>query len=276
MKERVWLSGRPISLTTQLWPLRRGTGDPTWATTADGAIWRTTRTPVGAGLERLSTDRAAGSVRVQAWGPGADWLLERLPRLLGSLDSADGFRPPKQLVQVHRRHRGWRVGRTERVMEALIAAILEQKVTGKEAWRAWRWAIVGFGDPAPAAPDAPPGLRVFPEPDVWRTIPSWRWHEFGVDAKRSATIGRVATVAARLEECIELDASTAHVRLRQIPGVGVWTAQEVAQRALGDPDAVSYQDYHLAGEVVYLLTGRRDGTDAQMAQLLTPYAGHRY
>ena len=276
MKERLWRPGRPISLADQLWPLRRGTGDPTWASAPDGAIWRTTRTPDGPGLERLTVDPAAAAVVAQAWGPGADWLLERLPRLLGSLDTIEGFEPPEQLAQVYRHHRGWRVGRTERVMESLIAAILEQKVTGIQAWRAWRWAIAGFGEPAPSVAGAPPGLRVFPEPDAWRSIPSWRWHELGVEAKRSATIVRVAALAGRLEECVGLDFGAAHSRLRRIPGVGVWTAQEVAQRALGDPDAVSYQDYHLAGEVVYLMTGQRDGTDAQMARLLLPYAGHRY
>jgi len=58
--------------------------------------------------------------------------------------------------------------------------------------------------------------------------------------------------------------------------VGAWTAAEVRQRAHGDPDAVSVGDVHLAGQVVYALTGAVDGDDARMLELLEPYAGHRY
>lgn len=274
--QRNWDAGRSISLAAQLGPLRRGSGDPTWASTPDGAIWRTTLTPDGAGLERLTANRPSGIVEARAWGPGADWLLDRLPRLLGSLDECQGFEPPTALAEVHRRNRGLRVGRTERVVESLIAAVLEQKVTGTQAWRAWRWAIMDLGAPAPPAPGAPSGLRVFPEPEKWALIPSWQWHKLGVDAKRSATIIRAAQRAEQLEACLRLDPEDAHVRLRLVPGIGVWTANEVAQRALGDPDAISYQDYHLAKDIVFVLTGERYGGDAQLAQLLMPYAGHRY
>ena len=65
-------------------------------------------------------------------------------------------------------------------------------------------------------------------------------------------------------------------RLTGLPGIGPWTAAEVPQRALGDPDAVSFGDAHLAGQVVYALTGETDGDDDRMPGLLAPYAGHRY
>ena len=58
-------------------------------------------------------------------------------------------------------------------------------------------------------------------------------------------------------------------------GVGVWTAAEVSQRALGDPDAVSFGDYHVAKNLTWALTGEVLG-DAEMAELLEPYRGHRY
>jgi 3-methyladenine DNA glycosylase/8-oxoguanine DNA glycosylase len=60
-----------------------------------------------------------------------------------------------------------------------------------------------------------------------------------------------------------------------VPGVGVWTAAETAQRALGDADAVSVGDYHLAAFVGWALTGERTD-DAGMLALLEPYRGHRY
>jgi 3-methyladenine DNA glycosylase/8-oxoguanine DNA glycosylase len=173
------------------------------------------------------------------------------------------------------------VGRTHRVAEALIAAVLEQKVTGKEAWLGWRTLVAEFGERSPGPPGTPSRLRVFPSLEVWRQIPSWKWHSAGVDSTRSSTVLRVIEVAARLEAlCVDLDGEVdqamARQLMRSIQGIGVWTVAETAQRALGDADAVSYRDYHLAHEVVYALTGDRYGTDEQMARLLLPFAGHRY
>ena len=55
----------------------------------------------------------------------------------------------------------------------------------------------------------------------------------------------------------------------------MWTSAEVRQRAHGDADAVSFGDYHVAKDICWWLTGER-GDDARMAELLEPYAGHRY
>ena len=69
--------------------------------------------------------------------------------------------------------------------------------------------------------------------------------------------------------------SAARARMEAIPGIGVWTSAEVASRALGDADAVSYGDFHVAKNTVYALTGETDGTDERLAELLEPWAGHR-
>lgn len=72
-----------------------------------------------------------------------------------------------------------------------------------------------------------------------------------------------------------MDHAAALARLRVVPGVGVWTAAETAQRALGHPDAVSVGDFHLKDQVVHFLTGRPRGDDAEMLRLLEPWAGQR-
>ena len=64
-------------------------------------------------------------------------------------------------------------------------------------------------------------------------------------------------------------------RLRAIPGVGVWTAAEVAQRAFGDPDALSVGDYHLAAVVGWSLLGR-PLDDEGMVDYMKPLSPHRY
>jgi 3-methyladenine DNA glycosylase/8-oxoguanine DNA glycosylase len=160
-----------------------------------------------------------------------------------------------------------------RVLEALVAAVFEQKVTGVESRRSWSTLVREVGEPAPGP--TPRAMHVFPEPKAIGLVPSWRWHRWGVQPHQSATALRVAAAAGRIEQCSVLPLDQARRRLRSIDGVGQWTVAETAARALGDADAVSFGDFHLAVQVVYVFTGRTDGDDDQMAELLAPFAGHR-
>jgi endonuclease III len=251
---------------------RRGPGDPAYRVDAAGAVWRTSLTPDGPGTLRIVSTGAV--VTGQAWGPGAGWLLDRLPAQLGLRDDPCGLTARHPVVsELVLRHPNLRIGRTERVFEALAPAVLEQKVVGQEAHRAWRILLRGFGQPAPGP--APAGMRVCPPPAVWARIPSWEWHRAGVEGVRAKTIIAAARLAGRLEEVADLDPAEADRRLRSIPGIGPWTSAEIRQRAVGDPDAVSVGDYHLPRVVGWTLAGRITD-DAGMLELLAPYAGHRY
>jgi 3-methyladenine DNA glycosylase/8-oxoguanine DNA glycosylase len=271
---RVWRAGRPVDVHLTLGSLRRGAGDPAYRTTPDGAVWRTARTPEGPGTLRLAVRRTDGTVEAAAWGPGRRWLLETVPPLLGEDDDPTGFVPAHPVLrEAARRALGWRVTRSGLVFEALVPAVLEQKVTGTEARRSWRELLRSFGSPPPGP--APAGMRVVPAPDEWARVPSWDWHRAGVDGKRSRTIVLAAQVAARLEETLTMPRDEAARRLRAVPGVGAWTAAEVMQRAHGDPDAVSVGDFHLPNLVGWALAGRPVDDDG-MLELLEPYRGHRY
>jgi 3-methyladenine DNA glycosylase/8-oxoguanine DNA glycosylase len=163
-----------------------------------------------------------------------------------------------------------------RVLEALVPAVLEQKVTGREAWQAWRWLVRRYGEPAPGPADlVPGGLLVAPDAPTWARVPSWDWHRAGVDLSRSRTAVTAAGRAGRLERLVEREPAAAGTALRTLPGVGAWTAAEVGQRAFGDADAVSVGDFHLAGQVGWALVGEKVDDDA-MLELLEPYRGHRY
>jgi 3-methyladenine DNA glycosylase/8-oxoguanine DNA glycosylase len=172
----------------------------------------------------------------------------------------------------HAGHPGLRLPRTGRVFEALVPAVLEQKVTGQQAKAAFYRLVRSYGSEAPGP--APEGMRVQPPAHVWATIPSWEWHKAGVEPARSRTIVRAAGLVGRLEESVDLDPTAALARLRVVPGVGEWTAAEVAQRAFGDPDALSVGDYHLSQFVGWALVGR-PLDDAEMVALLEPWRGHR-
>ena len=273
--ERIWRPGRPIDVAGTLGVHRRGHRDPVHRIMPDGAVVRTCRTVEGAAAVRVTVRPATGEIAAQAWGAGASWALDVLPRWLGADDDPAGFRPEHPvLARAHRRHAGLLVGRTGLVMEALVPAVLEQKVTGEEAWLGWRRLLMRFGDPAPGP--VPAGMRVFPAPNHWAMVPSWEWHRAGVGPDRSRTIVQAARLASRLEAVVDLPADEAERRLRVVPGIGPWTAAEIRQRALGDPDAVSLGDYHLPRLVAYALAGEERADDARMLELLAPYTGHRH
>jgi hypothetical protein len=271
-----WRAPFAVDIRLTLSVHRRGSGDPAFRITPDGSVWRTSLTPDGPGTVRIlgRPDAEGTLVSATAWGPGGSWLLAGIPGLLGSGDDPAGFDPEHPLLrEMSARHPGMRLGRSGRVLEALVPAVLEQKVVGAEAWRAWRLLLLRFGDPAPGP--APDGMRVFPGARTWVRIPSWEWHRAGVEAVRARTVAGAARVAGRLEEIVAILPAAADRRLRALPGIGPWTSAEVRQRACGDPDAVSVGDYHLPAAVGWALAGRKVD-DAGMLDLLAPYAGHRY
>ena len=264
----------PVDVPLTLSVHRHGGGDPTYATDAAGGVWRTSLTPDGPATLRVGRRSRDAVVTARAWGPGAGWLLDRVPDWLGFHDDTSGFAAHHPVVgELVLRYPALRVGRTGRVFEALVPAVLEQKVVGREAHRAWRFLLLKYGEAAPGP--APAGMRVVPSPRTWARIPSWDWHRAGVEGVRARTIINAAAVAARLEDALDLAPAEADRRLRSLPGIGVWTSAEIRQRALGDPDAVSVGDYHLPSVVGWTLA-RRKTDDAGMLELLAPYAGHRY
>ncbi|NLG20305.1 MAG: DNA-3-methyladenine glycosylase 2 family protein [Actinomycetales bacterium] len=274
---RTWTPGRPVDVAATWGTLRRGAGDPTWKSSG-GALWRGVRTPAGAATLRVATRHAEGRIVGYAWGAAdaAAWLLDHLPTMLGQHDDPSGFVPHHPQVAAALEHRGdgWRVPRTGLVLESLVPAVIEQKVTGQEAFAGYRGLVRRLGDVAPG-PGAELGLYVPPTPERLRRVPSWEWLRMGVSPQRSDTLMRVVRLADRLADLGELPLAQAHRRLRAVPGVGVWTAAETAQRALGDADAVSFGDYHVARNIGWALTGEELDDDG-LAELLEPYRGHRY
>ncbi|MFJ4621322.1 DNA-3-methyladenine glycosylase family protein [Streptomyces sp. NPDC088812] len=272
---RTWVPEGPLDLGLVLGPLRRGPGDPTFRALPDGSVWRASLTPAGPGTLRVVTASGDGAVRGEAWGPGAEWLLEQLPELLGASDDPAAFVPRHRVVATARHRRpGLRLTRTGLVLESLIPSVLEQKVTAVEAYRAWRLLVRAFGEPAPG----PAGGRlwVMPAPRAWALIPSWEWHRAGVDDKRASTILRAVRVAGRLEETVGMEPAAARARLEVVPGIGPWTSAETVQRSHGAPDEVTVGDLHLPGIVGWALAGDRSADDSVMLELLEPYAGQRH
>ncbi|HEX5147596.1 MAG TPA: hypothetical protein VFW02_00855, partial [Candidatus Limnocylindrales bacterium] len=155
----------PLDLRLVLGPLYRGRGDPTLRLSSVAAA-RATRTPDGPAT--LLAEVRGTRVEAEAWGPGADRVLDGLPALLGLDDDPTGFDPSLHPVVagLARRLSRLRLGRTGAVMEALVPAILEQRVTGSEAASAVRILIRRYGEPAPGPVAAAQRLHLQPAPDV--------------------------------------------------------------------------------------------------------------
>ena len=264
----------PLDLRATLWPFLRGYGDPTMRLEPDGSVWRASRTTGGPAAIYIRQSRT--EVVGRAWGAGASLLLEGLPAYLGLDDVPERLVPRHRVVrELQRRLAGQRFGRTGSVMEALVPAVLEQKITGHEARQSFRMLVRRYGQPAPG----PGRLMLPPASDALAALPYHAFHPVGVEQRRADVIRRAAAMADRLERLPGRvaggDGAAAYELLRSIHGIGPWTAAEVGQRAFGDPDAVSVGDYHLPGLVVGVLAGEPDGDDARMLEVLEPYAGQR-
>jgi len=232
--------------------------------------WRATSTPEGPATLHLRL--VSGSVEAEAWGPGAEWVLERAPGLVGAGDDPETFDPPPGVLRdLHRRARGLRLGKTERVFEAVMPTVLAQLVIGVESKRSYRRIAAAYGEPAPGNGE----LRVPPTPEVIAQLNYAELHRFGVERKRASILIEVARRAKRLEEAVELPREEAYRRLQAVRGVGPWTAAYAMGIAWGDQDAVPVGDYNLPNLVSWALAGEPRGDDDRMLELLEPYRGHR-
>ena len=259
----------PGELRATVSGLARGPYDPTIALDAREA-WRATHTPDGPGTQRITA--VPGGIEVEAFGPGAGWLLDHAPALVGTHDRGDQFVPTdRRIAELHRRHGGLRLTTAANPVEIMVPTILEQKVTSIEAHRAYRRLVRAHGQAAPG----PRPLMLPPTPAQLAALTSFEWHACGVERRRAETVRAVCGRATSIERLAERGSVEFQRAIVSIPGIGVWTATMTALLAFGDPDAVIIGDYHLPSFVGWNLVGERDADDARMLELLEPFRPHR-
>ena len=235
-----------------------------------GVGWWATETPAGAAS--VAFRPVGGEVRADAWGPGAEWAISRVPALLGCNDDPRGFCPVDPVVRDLVARLGVpRLGATGRWYEAMATAAVYQRVVSADA----RAAVARLGRIFGAEVPGGGPLPLLPRPGSALRIPDHGFHRAGVDRARARVVRVAAKYADRLEALDDRPAAEAREFLQLLPGVGPWTAARTTGAAAGDPDAVPVGDLHVPVLVTYALSGATDGDDAAMLELLEPYAGHR-
>ena len=245
-----------------------GPGDPSVAWEGDAAWWAT-HTPAGPG-----TIRFAGSdpITAEAWGAGADWLVEHASAICGAEDDPAGFDPTHPLVRrLVRRFPGIRITRTCLVVEALVRTVIGQKVVGDDARGSYLRMAAALGEAAPG----PRPLTLPPDAKTLAGLGYTAFHEWGIGRTRAETLIRVARHTGRLEEAAAMPLSDAYDRITAVPGIGAWTAGKIGSIALGDADAVPVGDYNLPNGVAWALAGEARADDARMLELLDGFRPHR-
>lgn len=226
--------------------------------------------------------RESGQAVVEVWGAPAtpadegEAALRLTAAWAGLCDDAAGFADACATSPVTRRLHG-EIGdvvlpRLPSVGEAVGRAIIAQLVQGAEAARSTGQLLARAGTPAPE------GLRCWPSPRQVRAHPPHALRRCGISLSGARALHAAAIEDARLQRSVQQGWDPLEARLRALPGVGAWTAAET-RLALGDPDAVSVGDYHLASVVGTALTGeqrrREEWSDAELLDLLEPFAGQR-
>ena len=283
---------RVVDIGATLGWYRYGARDPTTrmtvvgrGTTSSGHFIRATLTPEGSGTLALSWGESGGTVgepiaampeaHVQAWGPGAEWLVERAPTMMGAHDPGDERLRSAAHVAVAEAARardGVRFGASGSLYHELLPTIIGQRITVGEAYRQWSDLCRELGEPAPGPFE---GLLLPPAPDVLAATPSWSLHPLGIERKRAEPLIEVARHPRKLWSWAELPPEDAATMLGRLRGIGEWTIGSVLGPAMGDPDAVAVGDYHLKNTVAWALAGEARATDERMMELLEPYRGQR-
>ncbi len=234
--------------------------------------WRATRTKDGPATVAISAD--GHSVRVAAWGSGAEIASDNVPDLLGMSDEPHKLEPKDALVsRLVTTRPNYRMTKTNSIWEHVITTVLGQKVPVASASASWQGMLARWGETPPGAPH--PCLRLGPAAEVVADLGYHDLHRVNVERERADVVLMAAKRAFRLEEALMMSPADARRRLEAIRGIGPWTSSIITQLALGDPDAVITGDYNIPAMIAWNFAHERTADDERMLEILEPYIGQR-
>jgi AraC family transcriptional regulator, regulatory protein of adaptative response / DNA-3-methyladenine glycosylase II len=184
--------------------------------------------------------------RVQFGNPRSLFSIVERIRAMFDLNAdwaaiVEGLGTDPELVDRLKAHPGLRVPGCWNGFELATRAILGQQISVKAATTLAGRIARTFGQPFHGAS----GLtHLFPTPEI---LAKARLAGIGLPRARAETIQALARAVWSGEISFDgiVDSDDFLTRLCQIPGIGKWTAQYVAMRALGEPDAFPRGDLGL-------------------------------
>lgn len=191
-------------------------------------------------------DRHLLVVRIEFGEPQSLFLIVERIRTIFDLNAdwpsiADTLRSDPALSDIVKAEPGVRVPGCWNGFELTIRAILGQQITVKGATALAGRLVRKFGKPF----SGPKGLtHLFPAPEV---LADSKLAHIGLTAARAETIRALARAVCggRINFAGVVDSEAFLNRLCEVPGIGMWTAQYAAMRALGEPDAFPSTDLGL-------------------------------
>jgi DNA-3-methyladenine glycosylase II len=217
-------------------------------------------------------------------GPPGDAALSQLRSVVARQFSTDlDLKPFYHLVatdpvlaRLTEHFRGMRIPQSANVFETLISAILEQQVNLSFAHQVKRALIEAFGSHIEfegrrysAFPD-PAALAIVTPRELRRIQISGPKARYAIAIARAVLDGSLG-----LEGLRSLDPGVADTKLRAHKGVGAWTAQYVALRALGRLDSLPAADVGLQKAIQRFYGLRKQPTAVRVEQIARRWAGWR-
>ncbi|MET0294190.1 MAG: 3-methyladenine DNA glycosylase 2, partial [Phenylobacterium sp.] len=158
--------------------------------------------------------------------------------------------------------------------ELAVRAILGQQITVSAATRLAGKLVRAFGEPLEPGPAEEGLTHIFPGPE---RLAGQDIAALGMPAARARALQAMAAAAAADPALFAPrgDLAEAIARLKALPGVGEWTAQYIALRALREPDAFPQGDVGLV-RGLGRLTGSRPGFPelAERAKAWSPWRAY--
>lgn len=195
----------------------------------------------GAGSGPWAGDRAAVPVQVRVASLADLTPVVAAVRRWLDLDADPGavasrLRPDPRLVPLVDRRPGLRVLGSLDPFRTLTAAILGQQISLAATRTFTSRLAAAFGDPTQIAE----GALAFPRPErLAEAGPEAIREAVRIPAARARTLHAAAeAVAGGLDLGPEVDRDAVRAALLDVPGIGPWTCDLMAVRALGDPDAL--------------------------------------
>ena len=213
----------------------------------DGDVYaRTVRVNGAVGWIEVRPVPKADALRLSVHGLGPEALFGIVHRVRQMFDLAADPADVRQVLKkdtllapLLRRRPGLRVPGAWDPFELAVRAVLGQQVSVAAARTFAGRIVAAHGEPLPVPVE---GLtHLFPAPEV---LAKASLGGAGLTAARARTLNALAAAVVKRDLCLSeaVPGEEARAALTRIPGIGNWTAEYVAMRALSDPDAFPAED----------------------------------